>query len=519
MDSRAHKLFLVRLRRGFSGSESLPLCFWLGCSMVLFSGNVWLFETETIRRVIDLYELVQGGSAVGALLCALASNRTSFIFETAHCARWVMAALSSLCLSLLIGLYGCLSIWPAYLQLWLFLYKIVGFSLGLGMFALFFYAVLPCCRFSPKRSIGRIALGFGFSCLYYFTLVDMPRAVSIPLLCLTLLFIATSLWLIPDEGDASASETPKRNTEAIEPFARGEFVRFLVAVGIYAVSMRFLEPLILSESSQDQIATMNAFVCTFLLAAALLLALFATGTSASFPFENLYSLLAVSVVLSLLATCVLLGKPLAIGAMCLFTVNLVAMLLFCIFTYLICQDSSAIAHILGFGMFAFATGNLLGNEIGEYYCSFGLDDSTKPQCAFVLSAFCLIALFIMFPGRRFSLLLLPIEEKERAPIKQPSPTRNIWIRTAEAVAAEAQLSSREEEVFLLVARGKTYQQIADKLFISPYTVKAHARRIYEKTGTHSRVELSGLVDTRVDTAMNERGISGAPSLNQGGEQS
>lgn len=54
----------------------------------------------------------------------------------------------------------------------------------------------------------------------------------------------------------------------------------------------------------------------------------------------------------------------------------------------------------------------------------------------------------------------------------------------------AALSSREREVADYVALGKSNQEIADTLFVSVRTVKAHLSSIYEKTGVRNRLELA-----------------------------
>jgi len=54
------------------------------------------------------------------------------------------------------------------------------------------------------------------------------------------------------------------------------------------------------------------------------------------------------------------------------------------------------------------------------------------------------------------------------------------------------LSDREEEVMYLLLKGVSVKEIAEKLFISPGTAKNHVLRIYKKTNTHSRIELSTL---------------------------
>lgn len=50
------------------------------------------------------------------------------------------------------------------------------------------------------------------------------------------------------------------------------------------------------------------------------------------------------------------------------------------------------------------------------------------------------------------------------------------------------LSSREMDILNAIAEGKNYIAIADKLFISPHTVRKHMTNIYEKLHVHSKVE-------------------------------
>ena len=53
-----------------------------------------------------------------------------------------------------------------------------------------------------------------------------------------------------------------------------------------------------------------------------------------------------------------------------------------------------------------------------------------------------------------------------------------------------ELSGREREISVLVAREFTNEQIGEKLAISEPTVKTHLRNIYSKTGIHDRANLA-----------------------------
>jgi DNA-binding NarL/FixJ family response regulator len=55
------------------------------------------------------------------------------------------------------------------------------------------------------------------------------------------------------------------------------------------------------------------------------------------------------------------------------------------------------------------------------------------------------------------------------------------------------LTSREREVLLLLAAGRSNPQIAQTLFISPKTASVHVSNILGKLGLSSRVEAAGLI--------------------------
>ena len=69
-----------------------------------------------------------------------------------------------------------------------------------------------------------------------------------------------------------------------------------------------------------------------------------------------------------------------------------------------------------------------------------------------------------------------------------------YSESAEEILYEQhKLSRREEAIAQYAALGLTNKQIAEKLYISPFTVQNHLKSIFEKTGLDNRTKLANLV--------------------------
>jgi DNA-binding CsgD family transcriptional regulator len=77
-----------------------------------------------------------------------------------------------------------------------------------------------------------------------------------------------------------------------------------------------------------------------------------------------------------------------------------------------------------------------------------------------------------------------IEELTRSPQAESD-----LVAIINAVAEEFQLSDREREIMALIGQGYSASAVAQRLFISPYTVNTHVQHIYGKLSIHKRSEL------------------------------
>ena len=141
-------------------------------------------------------------------------------------------------------------------------------------------------------------------------------------------------------------------------------------------------------------------------------------------------------------------------------------------------------YILATPAFAFAGGAIrlgifCGNGLALIYERTPglLDALTRPT--FVLLVLVMTGLLITVVRQEYA-----IEELTRTP-----STESALEAMIQSVAEEFRLSEREREVMALVGQGYSAAAVAEKLFVSPYTVNSHIQHIYRKLGIHKRSEL------------------------------
>lgn len=81
------------------------------------------------------------------------------------------------------------------------------------------------------------------------------------------------------------------------------------------------------------------------------------------------------------------------------------------------------------------------------------------------------------------------EVEEDTTVVEPVQVSGDVLTEFETIGKQLKLTPRETEIVLLLRQGLTYQQIAEKLFISKKTVANHVTHIYEKIGVNTKFAL------------------------------
>jgi len=110
-----------------------------------------------------------------------------------------------------------------------------------------------------------------------------------------------------------------------------------------------------------------------------------------------------------------------------------------------------------------------------------------PLQALILVFFCLVWGFLgVLLGRIFQNVVLRMGRAPQTRLLTLSP----------AIGDRFGLTPRERESAQAVLDGLTYKEAAEKLFVSPSTVKSHVLSVYQKTGAGNKIELLRMVEAQ-----------------------
>jgi DNA-binding CsgD family transcriptional regulator len=124
-----------------------------------------------------------------------------------------------------------------------------------------------------------------------------------------------------------------------------------------------------------------------------------------------------------------------------------------------------------------------------------MNADTLQQGDIALTTVALVAAYLLFMVAIFLFKDKSSKDREGEPPTEVVHVDALLPHRCEKIAKGHRLTSRECEIFILLAQGYTIPVISEKLFVSENTIKSHVKSIYQKLEIHTRSDLIEMVNT------------------------
>lgn len=251
-----------------------------------------------------------------------------------------------------------------------------------------------------------------------------------------------------------------------------------VAAGIWS------HPLLVGRTDDWPIPDTNDSVIGFIIGAVLLL--LATKLVKDDTLRMLYTALPLISVASLIIVWFLRSTEVGVsGSVNLIPLGFSAVICGCLHvSSLNAEARRGLPSLFVFGLF-------MAVAAGVFLAWFGIWSVLGPEGA---SAADLVVKVVYLVAVAVQLVLLT----QRQPILASKAANVVLSEVCNDLTERFSLSSRESEILYYLIQGRSYAYVAERQFVSINTVKTHAKRIYTKTGAHSKQELLNLVHSDQD---------------------
>lgn len=360
---------------------------------------------------------------------------------------------------------------------------VTAFLTGIGSASLLLAWVIRCI---DSASVLNFPLAFLFAAigLVLCGFLEMPdSAASIALAVAPVLFSAVLLFV--ERGSAGQSQSV-----AIKGLSQGLAV-FMIKVGLGALMVSMANEMIkLVRPEGFSVVLGSGFgswitVIAMVVATAGVVHQLRSGKPSGF-----YFLCKGAIVLCVFGA--LLFPYAGAASQFLFSVSTAGrqclQLLVWMIVYLVCRKHQLPPIVFfSFMCVAWYGGSLAGSALFDVFQAMDpLGSLWGSELVSVMAVLLLVVAYVFLFSEKDSDLMFG---EERASKKERA-----FHKACEQLSAKGRLTSREQEVFYLLAKGAPVSAIEEKLFISSSTVSTHMKHIYQKLGVHSRGELYDMVD-------------------------
>lgn len=485
--------------------------FWVAWFGVAYKSSVWVDGVEATASVVsDMFFASTVAHAVTLLLFAALSKRTAAIAQRPWFVMGGGVAAAVGCV--LIILAG-----PAFIPSRV-VFTVGSALTGVGTAALSLNAGLLLCSVRPRRALTLILYCELVAALMQFMVLGLPQPYSAALF-VALPLVSAACFAV---GASKPAVPVASESERLKPVPT--FYRFLLVVGILGVAANFgkgLYQVLVSPLQLSEDGSITAFVTAVCL---IVLVIVVAVKERALNFGHLFYPMALVIIFSLLVTYFFPGSASVGVVLSGVAFQLFDVVMWYIFSYIVYQSKASAVLVVALGRAVIAFGVTAGNAVGSACATMDANALPLSTVVFVILFAAAVAVFFLFPEKQVDRLLLPIPDEDAPSVQRAAAGEGAagvgegvatsaadgatepeeatrhghWKQRCLELGDEAQLTEREKEVLVMLARGYGSQSISDALTVSLYTTRAHTRNIYAKLDVHSRQELADRVRAYVE---------------------
>ncbi|WP_139651428.1 helix-turn-helix transcriptional regulator [Raoultibacter phocaeensis] len=339
------------------------------------------------------------------------------------------------------------------------------------------------------------ALGLLLAIVVYLALLALGNSL--------MLIVCTVLAIVGEGLLCRIAQKPLQEEAALHPFARRKerlrtyakpsFVRFALVMLIFGFVDSILRELALSTIDAGQ-SLPGSLVGLFLIATGFVTLFFFVYVimQARSSAEGTYSFATLFVVG--VAVGLLFFMDTSFGFVYQF-VCVVVYLLFELHVWTLLSHIAWNRHVpssilYGFGLFFLFAGQFLSPIANGFVASLAqplqLGSVTEP---IILMLALLTAVVLLATGSARSGSLFAEDDGVAGAAADDELAHKV-----DTIVQRYLLTEREGEILSMLAKGRSFAKISERLYVSENTTKTHVKNIYRKTGVHSKQELMDLVD-------------------------
>ncbi|MEG1826249.1 MAG: helix-turn-helix transcriptional regulator [Gordonibacter sp.] len=338
------------------------------------------------------------------------------------------------------------------------------------------------------RAVVNTASAFTLAALLFALAVALPRPVGVALTVALPLAVGFVLFTVLGVWRESPEIEPRR-------VSRGAFsVGAVLSLGVLSFAESLMRALffnaspIISEGSYPWLFLLATIVSVAVVVAPLL-------ASSELDFSLAYRVSALA-----LAFVFLLLPILDLGS---FAADLLALVIYCVVTLLIWTAlvritglygiSALVAFGIGWG--AHTAGSLAGTFGGALLGSY-LELTPKLLSILALACTCLLFFaYVVLSSKRF---LGRLSCSDAGARRRGNGGRRPFCDRCSKLAEQHGLTPREQEIMMLLAKGRSTPRICSKLGLTTGTVNTHLTHLYRKLDVHDKQELIDLLEEAGD---------------------